>query len=95
MVENTVQLEELEGGICASKGFKASGLRAGIKAGAKKKDLALVYSERPCTAAAVFTGNLVRAASIIVTEEHLAKSGGGIRALVANSGNANACTGEA
>ncbi|MDR0403753.1 MAG: bifunctional glutamate N-acetyltransferase/amino-acid acetyltransferase ArgJ [Treponema sp.] len=90
-----IETEELEGGICAPKGFMASGLRAGIKAGAKKRDLALIYSERPCTAAAVFTRNLVRAANIIVTEEHLAKSGGRLRALVANSGNANACTGEA
>ncbi|MDR1506259.1 MAG: bifunctional glutamate N-acetyltransferase/amino-acid acetyltransferase ArgJ [Treponema sp.] len=82
-----------DGGICAPKGFKACGLRAGIKESAKKRDLALVYSERPCTSAAVFTRNVVKAANIIVTGEHLEKSGGRIRALVANSGNANACTG--
>jgi glutamate N-acetyltransferase/amino-acid N-acetyltransferase len=90
-----VELKEVTGGVCAPKGFKASGIRAGIKASATKRDLALLYSEKPCTAAAVFTRNRVRAANILVTEEHLAKSGGGIRALVANSGNANACTGEA
>jgi glutamate N-acetyltransferase/amino-acid N-acetyltransferase len=89
------ELRELDGGICAPKGFTACGLRAGIKASAQKRDLALVYSERPCTAAAVFTRNRVKAANIVVTAEHLAASGGRIRALIANSGNANACTGEA
>ncbi|MDR2211726.1 MAG: bifunctional glutamate N-acetyltransferase/amino-acid acetyltransferase ArgJ [Spirochaetaceae bacterium] len=87
--------KELEGGICAPEGFKAGGVRAGIKAGASKRDLALVYSENPCSSAAVFTSNRVQAANIIVTREHLEKSGGRIRALMANSGNANACTGEA
>jgi glutamate N-acetyltransferase/amino-acid N-acetyltransferase len=55
--------------------------------------LALIYSEKPCAAAAMFTRNLVKAASVLVSMERLA--GGRLRALVANSGNANACTGEA
>ncbi|MDR2314663.1 MAG: bifunctional glutamate N-acetyltransferase/amino-acid acetyltransferase ArgJ [Spirochaetaceae bacterium] len=88
------KLKELPGGICAPRGFKAGGVRAGIKAGASKRDLALVYSDRPCSSAAVFTRNRVQAASVIVSREHLKKSGGRIRALIANSGNANACTGE-
>jgi glutamate N-acetyltransferase/amino-acid N-acetyltransferase len=90
-----VVLKEIEGGICAPGGFWASGLRAGIKAGAKKRDLALVFSREPCSSAAVFTANRVKAANIIISREHLEKSAGRIRALVANSGNANACTGQA
>ncbi|MDR2072373.1 MAG: bifunctional glutamate N-acetyltransferase/amino-acid acetyltransferase ArgJ [Spirochaetaceae bacterium] len=89
------EVKELPGGICAPRGFRAGGVRAGIKAGASKRDLALVYSDRPCSSAAVFTRNRVQAASVIVSREHLEKSGGRIRALIANSGNANACTGEA
>jgi glutamate N-acetyltransferase/amino-acid N-acetyltransferase len=53
----------------------------------------LIYSEKPCTAAAMFTANRVKAASVLVSREHLA--GGRLRAVIANSGNANACTGEA
>ncbi|MDR0598801.1 MAG: bifunctional ornithine acetyltransferase/N-acetylglutamate synthase [Treponema sp.] len=81
--------------VCAPRGFKAAGLWTGIKAGAVKRDLALICSERPCTAAAVFTTNRVKAASIIVSREHLEQSGGRVRAVIANSGNANACTGAA
>jgi glutamate N-acetyltransferase/amino-acid N-acetyltransferase len=55
--------------------------------------LALIYSDKPCTAAALFTTNRVQAASVIVSREHL--KGGICRAVIANSGNANACTGEA
>jgi glutamate N-acetyltransferase/amino-acid N-acetyltransferase len=85
-------VKTLKGGICAPKGFLASGIRCGIKAGAAKRDLALVYSPRPCTSAAVFTANRVQAASVTVSREH---NNGRLRALVANSGNANACTGQA
>jgi glutamate N-acetyltransferase/amino-acid N-acetyltransferase len=91
-------VKNIEGGVCAPRGFKAGGIRCGIKAGGSKRDLALVASEAPCVSAAVFTGNLVKAANILVSGEHIAASaaaGGGIRALIANSGNANACTGEA
>ena len=83
----------IEGGVCAPKGFLASGIRCGIKASSTKRDLALVYSEEPCVSAAVFTSNLVKAASVIVSREH--NKAGTIRALIANSGNANACTGKA
>jgi glutamate N-acetyltransferase/amino-acid N-acetyltransferase len=55
--------------------------------------LALIYSEKPCTSAAMFTTNRVQAASVLVSREHLAR--GRCRAVIANSGNANACTGEA
>jgi glutamate N-acetyltransferase/amino-acid N-acetyltransferase len=86
-------MKDISGGVCAPKGFKAGGIWCGIKASSKKRDLALIYSDTACTAAAVFTTNRVKAASVIVTQEHIA--GGKLRAIIANSGNANACTGEA
>jgi len=86
-------LKEITGGVCAPKGFRAGGICCGIKADSKKKDLALIHSEKPCAAAAVFTKNLVKSACVLVTQEHV--RGGTLRAIIANSGNANACTGEA
>ena len=86
-------MKEIEGGICAPKGFLASGIRCGIKTTATKRDLALVYSQQPCTSAAVFTANVVQAASVIVSREH--NKAGQVRALITSSGNANACTGQA
>ena len=86
-------VKQVEGGICAPQGFLASGICCGIKKSAVKLDLALVYSPRPCTSAAVFTANRVQAASVTVSREH--NRNGKIRALIANSGNANACTGAA
>jgi glutamate N-acetyltransferase/amino-acid N-acetyltransferase len=85
-------MREIEGGVCAPKGFRAGGIWCGIKAGSRKRDLALIYSEKPCAAAAVFTRNRVQAAPVLVSREHL--EGGILRAVIANSGNANACTGE-
>ena len=87
------EIKEVGGGVCAPKGFRAGGICCGIKASSKKRDLALIYSEKPCAAAAVFTTNKVKAASVLVSQEHIA--GGVLRAVIANSGNANACTGEA
>ncbi|GHV91902.1 arginine biosynthesis bifunctional protein ArgJ [Spirochaetia bacterium] len=86
-------MKDISGGVCAPKGFKAGGIWCGIKASSKKRDLALIYSEKPCTAAAMFTTNRVKAASVLVSREHLAD--GKCQAVIANSGNANACTGEA
>jgi len=86
-------LKEVSGGVCAPKGFKAGGIWCGIKAGSQKRDLALIYSEQNCTAAAMFTANRVKAACVLVSQEHIA--GGKLHAIIANSGNANACTGEA
>jgi glutamate N-acetyltransferase/amino-acid N-acetyltransferase len=88
-----LNMKEIEGGVCAPRGFRAGGIRCGIKASAQKRDLALIYADRPCTAAALFTTNRVKAASVLVSQEHLAA--GLCRAVIANSGNANACTGEA
>ena len=80
----------ISGGVCAAQGFRAAGLHVGVKTHATwKKDVALIVSDVPCRAAAMFTKNVVKAAPIHVTMDHLAK--GSIRAIIANSGNANAC----
>ena len=84
-------MEFIEGGVCAPKGFTANGICCGIKKGRTKNDIALIKSEKPCTAAAVFTQNLVKAEPVKLTKKHLAD--GKAQAVVANSGNANACTG--
>ena len=81
----------VEGGVTAPRGFLAAGVQAGIRK-TGKKDVALIYSEVPAQAAGVFTTNRVKAAPVVVSMEHLAS--GRLRAIVANSGNANACTGE-
>jgi len=73
-------------------GFRFAGVACGIKK-SKKKDLALIFSERPATAAALFTTNRVKAAPVLVGLERMKR--GRLQAVVANSGNANACTGAA
>lgn len=84
----------IEGGITAPAGFRAAGVHCGIKADPRKLDLALVVSDQPASAAAVFTTNLAVAPPVVVSREHLAASGGQARAVVVNSGCANACTGD-
>ena len=80
----------IEGGVCAAQGFKAGGIHVGVKTKATwKKDVALIVSDVDCSAAAVFTKNVVKAAPIHVDLKHLAD--GKARAIIANSGNANAC----
>ena len=80
----------IEGGVCAAKGFKASGIHVGVKtSNTEKKDLALIAADCDCAAAAVYTRNVVKAAPLLVTNEHLQK--GRARAVIVNSGNANAC----
>jgi glutamate N-acetyltransferase / amino-acid N-acetyltransferase len=78
-------------GITAPKGFKAAGIHCGIKK--CKRDLALIYTESEASAAAVFTLNKVQAAPVIVSRENYQKNGK-FHAVIVNSGNANACTGE-
>ena len=82
----------MSSGVTTPRGFRAAGVRAGIKASGDL-DLALVASETVATAAAVFTLNKAQAAPVIVSREHLHRSGGRARAIVVNSGCANACTG--
>lgn len=80
----------IPGGVCAAKGFKAYGLHAGFRKNTAKLDLAMVLADKTCNAAGVFTKNKVFAAPVGVTKAHLA--GGKARVVIANSGNANACT---
>ena len=82
---------EITGGVCAAQGFKAGGVHCGVKATSSpdKNDLAMILSEKECTAAAVYTLNRVKAAPIYVTMDHL--EDGTAWGIVANSGNANAC----
>ena len=83
-------LKYIEGGVCAAQGFRAAGIHVGVKTHAAwKKDVALIVSDVDCAAAAMFTTNVVKAAPIHVDRKHLAD--GKARAIVANSGNANAC----
>lgn len=83
-------LNFIDGGVCAARGFRAAGIHAGVKTHAEwKKDVALIVSDTECAAAAVFTKNVVKAAPIHVDIKHLAD--GKARAVIANSGNANAC----
>lgn len=79
-----------EGGVCAAKGIsKPEEYTAGIRKNRSKRDLALIYSETPATAAAVYTTNLVKGAPLTVTKKHL--SDGIAQAVICNSGNANTC----
>jgi len=82
----------IKGGVGAAKGFLTGAVSCGIKKpDSDRLDLALVYSEKPCVSAGTFTTNRVKAAPVRVSQAHLRK--GELRAVVANSGNANACTG--
>jgi glutamate N-acetyltransferase/amino-acid N-acetyltransferase len=80
-----------------AEGFRAAATACGLKTssvmGASSLDLALVVAEEPCSAAGVFTTNCVKAAPVLYDQEMLARNAGGIRAIIANAGNANACTG--
>lgn len=82
----------IDGGVAAPQGFTTNGLCAGIKAGRTKPDTALIFSERPCAAAGVFTKNRVQAECVKLSRRHVAD--GSAQAVIVNSGNANACTGE-
>lgn len=85
-------ITRIKGGVGAPKGFLGSAVSCGIKDPQKKRlDLALIFSERSCKSAGMFTTNKVKAAPVKVTQTHMKK--GSLRAVVANSGNANACTG--
>ena len=81
----------ITGGVTAAKGFKASGVHAGVKVGSSpdKNDLAMILCDTEAAAAGVYTMNRVKAAPIYVTMEHL--ENGVARGIIANSGNANAC----
>ena len=82
-------MKVITGGVCAAKGFKANGVHCGIRKNRTKRDLSLILSEVPASAAAVYTTNLVKGAPLIVTQKHI--KNGVARAIVCNSGNANTC----
>ncbi|WP_371874762.1 bifunctional glutamate N-acetyltransferase/amino-acid acetyltransferase ArgJ [Clostridium fungisolvens] len=87
-----MEMDILKGGVTAPKGFVASGIHCGLKKKKEKKDLALIYSEKICDAAAVYTQNKVKGSPILVTEKNLLDYKA--QAIIVNSGNANTCTGE-
>ncbi len=81
----------VDGGVCAAQGFLANGIHCGIKVNGdpSKNDLAMIYAEKPCTAAAMYTTNKVQGAPIAVTKAHL--ENGTAQAVIVNSVNANTC----
>ncbi len=82
-------MKTISGGVCAAQGFTANGVHAGIRKNRTKKDVALIYSSVPASAAAVYTKNLVKGAPLTVTKAHIAN--GIAQAVICNSGNANTC----
>lgn len=82
-------MKTIPGGVCAAKGFTASGIHCGIRKNHSKRDLALIASAVPAHAAAVYTTNLVKGAPLTVTKQHIAD--GTAQAIICNSGNANTC----
>ena len=90
----SAQPAEARIGVCAPLGFRAGATAAGIRTDgdAHRLDVALIVSDGPCTAAGVFTRNLVKAAPVVISQLTLRRRAP-IRAVVVNSGNANACTG--
>ncbi len=84
--------KQVQGGVCAPQGFLGSAVSCGIKKPtATRLDLALIYSKTPCVSSGTFTTNRVKAACVKVTQAHLRRNN--LQAIIANSGNANACTG--
>lgn len=84
-----MEMKETVSGITAAKGFKTGAVHCGIRNNPEKKELALIVSETPCNAAAVYTSNQVKAAPLYLNMKHLAN--GKAQAITVNSGNANAC----
>ena len=82
-------IKQINGGVCAAKGFSANGVHCGIRKNRTKRDLALIFSEKRASAAAVYTKNLVKGAPLTVTKNNIAD--GYAQAVICNSGNANTC----
>lgn len=82
-------MKNIENGVCAPKGFKASGIHCGIRKNKSKRDLSLIVSDVMCIAASTYTLNKVKGAPIAVTKQHLLN--GQAKAIICNSGNANTC----
>jgi glutamate N-acetyltransferase/amino-acid N-acetyltransferase len=84
-----LKVNQIEGGVCAAKGFSANGIHCGIRKNKSKRDLSLIFSEKRANAESVYTTNLVKGAPLTVTKVHLAD--GKAQAILCNSGNANTC----
>lgn len=84
-----MNLEWIEGGVTAAKGFTAGGVYCGVRKNKTKSDLAMIYSATPCSAAGAYTQNLVKGAPVVVTQKNL--TNGIAQAVICNSGNANTC----
>ena len=84
-----MSMKIIPGGVCAAKGFKANGIHCGIRKSRTKRDVALIVSDVPASAAAVYTTNLVKGAPLTVTKKNI--SDGKAQAVICNSGNANTC----
>ncbi len=84
-----MEIKEIQGGVCAPKGFKANGIHCGIRKNKAKRDFALIVSEVRAAAAGVYTSNLVKGAPVVVTKNNL--TDGYAQAIICNSGNANTC----
>ena len=82
-------MKQIDGGVCAARGFSANGIHCGIRKNRSKRDLSLIYSETRAACAAVYTQNLVKGAPLAVTKAHIAD--GWAQAVICNSGNANTC----
>ncbi len=82
-------MKTVNGGVCAAKGFTASGIHCGVRKNKTKRDIALIYSEKRASAAAVYTTNKVKGAPLTVTKKNI--SDGYAQAIICNSGNANTC----
>lgn len=82
-------MKHIQGGVCAAKGFKAGGVHCGVRKNKSKRDLSMILSEVPASAAAVYTTNLVKGAPLQVTKRNLAD--GVAQLIICNSGNANTC----
>ena len=89
MKEENAKIKQISGGVCAAEGFLAAGVYCGIRRNRTKKDLALIFSEKPAGTAAVYTRNLVKGAPLAVTKRHV--DSGRISAVICNSGIANTC----
>ncbi len=79
----------ISGGVCAAQGFTAGGIHCGIRKSRTKRDIALIFSKVPASAAAVYTTNLVKGAPLVVTKKNI--SDGKAQCVICNSGNANTC----
>jgi glutamate N-acetyltransferase / amino-acid N-acetyltransferase len=93
-ITRDLTITPVQGGITAPEGFRSAALHCGIKAAPNALDLTVIAADSAATAAGIFTTNLAQAAPVLVSKEHLGRTGGVARAIVVNSGCANACTGE-